>query len=79
MSEEFPETQPEPDVQHEPLLVVADEDRVRYEDDPANFPQDPDFVPAELSAEEVPAEESRKDETSVLATDRFNESGERIQ
>lgn len=45
-------------------------ERVRYEDDPANFPrEDDDFEPAPLSAEEVPLEDSRKDETSILATD----------
>lgn len=44
-------------------------ERVRYEDDPKNFPQEEGFEPAPLSAEEVPLEESRKDDTSILATD----------
>lgn len=30
-----------------------------------------EFVPAETSSPEVPLEESRKDETSLLATDRL--------
>lgn len=59
---EQPQEQPAPE-------PVPDEDRVRYEDNPANFPQDTDFVPAETSSEEVPLESQRKDETTVLATD----------
>ena len=62
-----PEPQPEPPPPApEP---VPDEDRVRYEDDPSNFPVPEGFEPAELSAPEVPLEESRKDETTILATD----------
>lgn len=36
------------------------------------------FEPAPLSAEEVPLEDSRRDDTSVLATDRFGQDGNRI-
>lgn len=49
-------------------------EHIRYEDEPGRFDAE-DFEPAELSAPEVPLEESRKDETTVLATDRFNEQG----
>jgi hypothetical protein len=61
-----PEPQPEAPPAPEP---VADEDRVRYEDDPSNFPAVEGFEPAPLSAPEVDPEEARKDETTVLATD----------
>jgi hypothetical protein len=56
--------------QEEAAAQVDEEgEKVRYEDDPKNFPQGEEFEPAELSAPEVPLEESRKDETTVLATD----------
>lgn len=56
--------------QEEAQAAVNEEgERVRYEDDPKNFPQEEGFEPAPLSAEEVPLEESRKDSTTVLATD----------
>ena len=49
---------------------VDDEgEHVRYEDDPANFPQPEGWEPAPVSAEEVPLEDQRKDDTTVLATD----------
>lgn len=65
-----PEPQPEPQPEPPPAPApVADEDRVRYEDDPSNFPAVEGFVPAELSAPEVDPEVARKDETTVLATD----------
>lgn len=58
---------------------IPDEDRVRYEDDSSNFPsEEEEEEPVELSAEEVPLEESRKDETSVLATDQFDQDGNRV-
>jgi hypothetical protein len=73
------EVQPEAPPAPEPTpQAVPDSERVRYEDNPANFPQEEGFEPAPLSAEEVPLESQRKDETSVLATDRFNEEGERV-
>lgn len=75
------EVQPEapPEVQLEPTPVaIPDSERVRYEDDPANFPQEAGFDPAPVSAVEVPLEDQRKDETTVLATDTFNEQGERV-
>jgi len=63
--DEYQEPAPEP-----ASTPVADEDRVRYEDDPNRFPAEEGFEPAELSAPEVPLEESRKDETTLLATDQ---------
>lgn len=45
----------------------------RYEDDPKNVNILPeDFKPAKLSSKEVPLEESRKDHTTLLATDRVS-------
>ena len=49
--------------------VNEEGEKVRYEDDPKNFPQDEEFEPAPLSAPEVPLEDSRKDETSAMAHD----------
>jgi hypothetical protein len=64
-----PEVEAPPEAPPAPPAPVADEDRVRYEDDPSNFPAVEGFVPAELSAPEVDPELARKDETTVLATD----------
>lgn len=47
------------------------------EPDPTRF-EDQDVKPAETSAEEVDLESQRKDETSSLATDRYDEFGQRI-
>lgn len=45
----------------------------RYEDDPKNVNTDPEgFKPAKVTAQEVPLEDSRKDKTTVLATDRVS-------
>ena len=58
--------------------VAAQEGYVRYEDDPKNFPTEEGFEPASLSAPEVDPEESRKDDTTVLASDQFDSSGNRL-
>lgn len=46
-----------------------EEEHIRYEDDPSNFPAVEGFEPAPTSSEEVPLEASRKDETSILFGD----------
>lgn len=59
--------------------VARAENYVRYEDDPRNVNLvDEDFEPAPLSAKEVPLEDSRKDGTTLLATDQVavNSDGE---
>ena len=46
-----------------------EEEHLRYEDDPSNFPPVEGFEPAPTSAEEVDPEVARKDETTILAGD----------
>lgn len=61
--------------------ATGSEEYERYEDDPKNVQTTPEgFEPAEVGSVEVPLEESRKDETTLLATDRVSigEDGELI-
>lgn len=60
-----------------PTAVVGEPDPPRYEDAILTTPED--FEPAESSTHEVPLEESRKDETTVLATDIFDSDGNRVR
>lgn len=85
MSEYESETETESTSEVQPTLIVDSGEETtmyetatgstefdRYEDDPKNFPQDEEFEPAPLSAEEVPLEDQRKDEFSLLATDKVS-------
>ena len=77
---DYDETQAAPEPAPEPAPVsIPDSERVRYEDDPARFPPQEGFEPAPLSADERPDDESRKDETSAMASDRYDGEGNRIQ
>ena len=79
------ETPPETPPEEQPTLITDSGEQVtayekvsgtgydRYEDDPANVQTTEEgFEAAELSAEEVPLEESRKNEYTLLATDKVS-------
>lgn len=81
--EETPQEEPVPDPDPDPNPVpIEDSDYDARKDLGPPRPEDQiltteeGFEPAELSSPEVPLEESRKDETTVLATDTVRVNSE---